>query len=474
MYLAYQDGDVREADKTKVVFKISFRPTYECEESNYEFCSTLLTRVATAPGKAEEPEKYRGIFVYEKNRENIISHFKHQQYNPTGVIQLVCGIEPWKTQRLTASDERSWMQHEPEWLIGKAKGPGINFCVQNQQGPYMIGMTINKDTISSEDQLDSMKFLKCYSVRNQQWPYMIERSINKKMVVSNEEVDSKESLNTSDAIGCMHTVATAFASHQFRQHDCCKETDSCYSVRNQQWPYMIERSINKKMVVSNEEVDSKESLNRYGHHEKKGGGGGLHNSYTKVGHGQHCAGLLVKEGFGNQINLYRNRGLNPGPPAQKSDTLPLDHQFLDNALSDRFVCGVTSVPIQKRLLSEHALDLKQSVKIENGMELANNQTKILSSNMERTSKPDTPSPSDQNSGSSWETLVLFAVNFTKLNVHMNMGNVMGNVMGTRDMSAGSQVEGCTEEDQEEVQIYQETHILFKMKPRRKECLHIVF
>ncbi|XP_063974640.1 bridge-like lipid transfer protein family member 1 isoform X5 [Diachasmimorpha longicaudata] len=29
--------------------------------------------------------------------------------------------------------------------------------------------------------------------------------------------------------------------------------------------------------------------------------------------------------------------------------------------------------------------------------------------------------------SAWETLVLFAINFTKLNVHMNMGNVMGNV-----------------------------------------------
>ena len=28
----------------------------------------------------------------------------------------------------------------------------------------------------------------------------------------------------------------------------------------------------------------------------------------------------------------------------------------------------------------------------------------------------------------WETLVLFAVNFTKLNVQMNMSNVMGNVM----------------------------------------------
>ncbi|XP_063234537.1 bridge-like lipid transfer protein family member 1 isoform X2 [Bacillus rossius redtenbacheri] len=45
-----------------------------------------------------------------------------------------------------------------------------------------------------------------------------------------------------------------------------------------------------------------------------------------------------------------------------------------------------------------------------------------------TSKDDTPSPLDQKSSSAWETLVLFAVNFTKLNVHMNMGNVMGNVM----------------------------------------------
>nr|CAD7256849.1 unnamed protein product [Timema shepardi] len=34
----------------------------------------------------------------------------------------------------------------------------------------------------------------------------------------------------------------------------------------------------------------------------------------------------VKEGSGNQINLCRDRGLNPGPPAQKSDTLPLDRQ----------------------------------------------------------------------------------------------------------------------------------------------------
>nr|CAD7572729.1 unnamed protein product [Timema californicum] len=36
----------------------------------------------------------------------------------------------------------------------------------------------------------------------------------------------------------------------------------------------------------------------------------------------------VKEGFGNQINLCRDRGLNLGPPAHKSDTLPLDRQVI--------------------------------------------------------------------------------------------------------------------------------------------------
>ncbi|CAG2054919.1 unnamed protein product, partial [Timema podura] len=35
----------------------------------------------------------------------------------------------------------------------------------------------------------------------------------------------------------------------------------------------------------------------------------------------------VKEGFGNQINLCRDRGLSLRPPAPKSDTLPLDHQL---------------------------------------------------------------------------------------------------------------------------------------------------
>lgn len=37
-------------------------------------------------------------------------------------------------------------------------------------------------------------------------------------------------------------------------------------------------------------------------------------------------------------------------------------------------------------------------------------------------------PSEANQITAWETLVLFAFNFTKLNVQMNMGNVMGNVI----------------------------------------------
>lgn len=41
---------------------------------------------------------------------------------------------------------------------------------------------------------------------------------------------------------------------------------------------------------------------------------------------------------------------------------------------------------------------------------------------------DSSSPSETNQITAWETLVLFAFNFTKLNVQMNMGNVMGNVV----------------------------------------------
>ncbi|XP_014242068.1 uncharacterized protein KIAA1109 isoform X2 [Cimex lectularius] len=44
------------------------------------------------------------------------------------------------------------------------------------------------------------------------------------------------------------------------------------------------------------------------------------------------------------------------------------------------------------------------------------------------SSESSPVTADKIPNSAWETLVLFAVNFKRLNVHMNMGNVMGNVM----------------------------------------------
>nr|CAD7586633.1 unnamed protein product [Timema genevievae] len=47
----------------------------------------------------------------------------------------------------------------------------------------------------------------------------------------------------------------------------------------------------------------------------------------------------VKEGIVNQINLCWYRGLNPGPPSKKTDTLPLDHQ-------GRICLGVVSFPVR--------------------------------------------------------------------------------------------------------------------------------
>lgn len=49
-------------------------------------------------------------------------------------------------------------------------------------------------------------------------------------------------------------------------------------------------------------------------------------------------------------------------------------------------------------------------------------------NSEKSSFDSSNSLSEGNQITAWETLVLFAFNFTKLNVQMNMGNVMGNVI----------------------------------------------
>nr|CAD7429991.1 unnamed protein product [Timema monikensis] len=50
--------------------------------------------------------------------------------------------------------------------------------------------------------------------------------------------------------------------------------------------------------------------------------------YCKISALNHAATKAeLKEGFRDQINLCLNRGLNPGHPAHKSDTLHLDHQI---------------------------------------------------------------------------------------------------------------------------------------------------
>ncbi|KAL5473475.1 hypothetical protein EMCRGX_G027964 [Ephydatia muelleri] len=51
--------------------------------------------------------------------------------------------------------------------------------------------------------------------------------------------------------------------------------------------------------------------------------------------------------------------------------------FLDEALRDRFVCGLRAQSIQKRLLSEAALDLKKALEVAQGMEAAEQTTKHM-------------------------------------------------------------------------------------------------
>nr|CAD7396429.1 unnamed protein product [Timema cristinae] len=58
----------------------------------------------------------------------------------------------------------------------------------------------------------------------------------------------------------------------------------------------------------------------------------------------------VKEGFGNQINLCRDRLKNSGPTAQKSDTLPADKKKIANQTQHRrHVKGNVLSPFESRV-----------------------------------------------------------------------------------------------------------------------------
>ena len=51
--------------------------------------------------------------------------------------------------------------------------------------------------------------------------------------------------------------------------------------------------------------------------------------------------------------------------------------FLDDALRDRFVCGLESEAIQKKLLAEEKLDFQDAVKLASAMETAEKHTVLL-------------------------------------------------------------------------------------------------
>lgn len=65
---------------------------------------------------------------------------------------------------------------------------------------------------------------------------------------------------------------------------------------------------------------------------------------------------------------------------------------------------------------------------------SDNVSKTSKLNSEKSSFDSSTSLSDGNQITAWETLVLFAFNFTKLNVQMNMGNVMGNVVSIKSLN----------------------------------------
>ena len=52
-------------------------------------------------------------------------------------------------------------------------------------------------------------------------------------------------------------------------------------------------------------------------------------------------------------------------------------EYLEEALRDRFVCGLRSVAIQRRLLAEEDLNLKKAFDLANGMEAANRKASEL-------------------------------------------------------------------------------------------------
>lgn len=84
------------------------------------------------------------------------------------------------------------------------------------------------------------------------------------------------------------------------------------------------------------------------------------------------------------------------------------------------------VTISPEINVKNAISDKERLRLNLESDSSSRITKLKDS--DKSSFDSSTSPSETNQITAWETLVLFAFNFTKLNVQMNMGNVMGNVV----------------------------------------------
>nr|CAD7262460.1 unnamed protein product [Timema shepardi] len=83
----------------------------------------------------------------------------------------------------------------------------------------------------------------------------------------------------------------------------------------------------------------------------------------------------VKEGFGNQINLCRDRGLNPGPQHRSpADTLPLENQVIEEKFKTVDGKFQKLKEVYTKLRDEHVQLIRQKASLEKELKLADKMT----------------------------------------------------------------------------------------------------
>ena len=99
--------------------------------------------------------------------------------------------------------------------------------------------------------------------------------------------------------------------------------------------------------------------------------------------------LVIAERF-----AFHRRSQQPGEPVKeylaelrKLATHCQFNEHLEEALRDRFVCGLRSESIQKRLLAEDGLELKRALEVAQSMEAADRNAQVLQESNDRGTIP---------------------------------------------------------------------------------------